>query len=495
MDVISLADLGSALAYFSDPALTGWVLLGVLIGTVFGAAPGLTATAGVAIMTPLTFGISFEASMSLLLGLYCAGYFAGSIPAILINTPGAPGNAATTVDGYAMARQGRADLAISLAVMSSFIGGLISAAVLMAFAPILAGFALEFTAVEYFALGLFGLICIAAVSGGSLLKGSIGAVLGMLLGTVGIDPVGGMTRLTLGLPELQSGIPLVPALIAFFAVTEIVVQAGSPAAAGTLPVQRSAGLRDLLPLYVKHKWLVIKSAAIGTAIGILPGTGPTIASWISYGEAARSTRDEKLGQGSPAGVIAPEVANNAVTGGALVPLLTLGIPGDSVTAVLIGALLIQGIDPGPFFIVEHGDLFALILLILVLANTLMLVLGLGLRRYLPLVLRIPPRILIPAIGVLCATGGFAISNSPFEVALVAVLGLAGYVLVCFGIPMAPLVIGLVLGPIVEVNLRNGLIANQMDPTVFVTRPISAGLLFALVVILAISLRRFGVNKE
>jgi putative tricarboxylic transport membrane protein len=394
-----------------------------------------------------------------------------------------------------MARAGRADLAISLAVMSSFIGGLISAAVLMAFAPVLAGFALEFTAVEYFALGLFGLICIAAVSGGSILKGSIGAVLGMLLGTVGIDPVGGMTRLTLGLPELQSGIPLVPALIAFFAVTEILVQAASPAMTDVLPVQKSARVREMLPIYLRHKWLVIKSAAIGTGIGILPGTGPTIASWMSYGEAARSARgDERLGQGVPAGIIAPEVANNAVTGGALVPLLTLGIPGDSVTAVLIGALLIQGIDPGPFFIVEHGDLFALILIILVLANVLMLVLGLGLRRHLPLVLRVPPRILIPVIGVLCAAGGFAISNSSFDVALIAVLGIGGYVLVCFGIPMAPLVIGLVLGPIVEVNLRNALIANRMDPMVFVTRPISAALLLALVVVLAMSLRRFGVNR-
>jgi putative tricarboxylic transport membrane protein len=239
---------------------------------------------------------------------------------------------------------------------------------------------------------------------------------------------------------------------------------------------------------------VVKSAAIGTGIGILPGTGPTIASWMSYGEAARSVRDDTLGKGAPAGVIAPEVANNAVTGGALVPLLTLGIPGDTVTAVLIGALLIQGIDPGPFFIVEHGDLFALILLILVIANTLMLVLGLGLRRHLSLVLRIPPRILIPAIGVLCATGGFAIANSAFDVALVAILGLAGYALLCFGIPMAPLVIGLVLGPIVEVNLRNALIANRMDPTIFVTRPISAALLLALAVIVAISLRRFGTNK-
>jgi putative tricarboxylic transport membrane protein len=493
MDLISLADLGTALTNLADPMLLGWLLLGVFIGLVFGAAPGLTATAGVAIATPLTFGIGFNDSMALLLGLYCAGYFAGSIPAVLINTPGAPGNAATAVDGYAMARKGHADLAISLAIVSSFIGGVVSAAVLMAFAPVLAGFALDFTAAEYFALALFGLICVAAVSRDSLAKGTISAIIGMLLGTVGIDPVGGMTRLTLGLPELQSGVPLLPALIAFFAITEVLAQAAGPAASIEQREQQRMRVRDLLPIYLRHKWLVVKSAVIGTGIGILPGTGPTIASWISYGEAARS--DPAVGKGAPGGVIAPETANNAVTGGALVPLLTLGIPGDSVTAVLIGALLIQGIDPGPFFIVEHGDLFALILLILLAANTLILVLGLGLRRYLPAVLRVPPRILLPTIGVLCATGGFAISNSPFEVGLIAVLGTGGFLLACFGFPMPPLVIGMVLGPIVEVNLRNALIANQMDPTIFITRPISATLLLALAVVLLLAWRRSSNSSK
>ncbi|WP_119462311.1 tripartite tricarboxylate transporter permease [Rhodospirillaceae bacterium SYSU D60014] len=489
MDLISLSDLAAAFVRLADPLVLGWIVVGVAVGAVFGASPGLTATAGVALATPLTFGLGFEASMALLLGLYCAGYFAGSIPAILVNTPGAPGNAATSVDGYAMAHSGRADLAISLSVVSSFAGGVISAAILMVFAPVLAGLALEFTSVEYFTLALFGLICVAAVSRGSLVKGMISAALGMLLGTVGIDPVGGMMRFTLGLPELQSGVSLLPALIAFFAVTEILAQAAAPATGVAVSRQQPIRLRDLVPIYVRHKWLVLKSAVIGTSTGILPGTGPTIASWISYGEAARSTRDERLGEGVPAGVIAPETANNAVTGGALVPLLTLGIPGDTVTAVLLGAFLIQGIDPGPFFMVTNGDLFALILLILVAANILILVLGLGLRRYLPAILRVPPRILLPIIGVLCATGGFAIGNASFDVTLVAVLGLAGFILTCFGFPMPPLVIGLVLGPIVEVNLRNALIANQMDPTVFLTRPISAALLLALVLLLVVAWRR------
>ncbi|MCP5373477.1 MAG: tripartite tricarboxylate transporter permease [Hyphomicrobiales bacterium] len=471
--------LAGAAAVFQAKILL-WVLVGVLVGFVFGASPGLTATTGVAIATPLTFGASFEVAMALLLGIYSAGYFAGSIPAILINTPGAPGNAATALDGYRLARAGKADLAISLAVVASVLGGLISLAILMVAAPNLANFALEFTSVEYFALGLFGLICVAAVSGGSLVKGIMGAAMGMFLGTIGIDEVGGTTRFTFGLYELQGGVPLIPALIAFFAVAEMLLQAAARQDAAALPPQQVLALARLPGILLRNGWLLLKSSLIGTFIGILPGTGPTIASWIAFGQSGRA-KAEALGEEAAAtrGVIAAESANNAVTGGALVPLLTLGIPGDTVTAVLIGALLIQGIDPGPFFIIEHGDLFAQILIILLVAALMTLVLGLGARRVLPRILTIPPRVLLPLIAVLCATGGFAINNAPFEVGLIAVLGVLGYVLARFGFPMAPIVIGLVLGPIIEVNLRNGLVANDMDVTVFATRPISGALLLAI----------------
>ena len=484
MDLIPLDSvLAGAAAVFQAKVLLA-ILIGVLLGFLFGASPGLTATTGVAIATPLTFGVSFEVAMALLLGIYAAGYFAGSIPAILINTPGAPGNAASALGGYRLARAGQADLAISLAVVASAFGGLLSLAVLMLAAPNLASFALEFTSVEYFALGLFGLICVAAVSSGSLIKGIAGAALGMALGTVGIDEVGGTTRFTFGLPELQSGIPLIPALIAFFAVAELLLQAAAQQDAADLPRQRLHPVVRLPGLMLRNGWLLLRSALTGTFIGILPGTGPTIAAWIAYGQSARR-KDAAEGEERSAtrGLIAAESANNAVTGGALVPLLTLGIPGDTVTAVLIGALLIQGIDPGPFFIFEHGDLFAQILIILVISALLILVLGLCARRVLPKILTIPPRILLPIVAVLCAAGGFAIHHAPFEVGLIAVLGIGGYVLARFGFPMAPIVIGLVLGPIIEVNLRNGLVANDMDVTVFVTRPISAVLLAAIAVTL------------
>ena len=350
----------------------------------------------------------------------------------------------------------------------------------MAAAPNLASFALEFTSVEYFALGTFGLVCVAAVAGGSLVKGIIAALIGTVLGSSGIDPVGGTTRLTYGISELLSGVPLIPALIAFFAISEMLVQAARDGHESTLPVQERSKLSSTLPYYFQNKWSTLKSALIGTGIGVLPGTGPTIAAWIAYGEAVRKKPQTDSENGDPRGVIAAETANNAVTGGALIPLLTLGIPGDTVTAVLIGALLIQGIDPGPFFIVESGDLFVQILVILLVANIFLLAIGLSTRRFLPAVLKLPPRILIPIIGVLCVTGTFAINNTTFEVGLAAILGVCGYVLVRFGFPMAPVVLGLVLGPLIETNLRNGLTANDMDPTVFLTRPISAILIAAIV---------------
>ena len=496
MDLIPLDTLAAGALAVVQPEVLLWTLIGVLVGFVFGAAPGLTATTGVAIATPLTFGAGFDVAMALLLGIYAAGYFAGSIPAILINTPGAPGNAATALGGYRLARAGKADLAISLAVMASTIGGVISLLILMVAAPNLASFALAFTSVEYFALGLFGLICVAAVSGGSLVKGILGAAFGMFLGTVGIDEVGGITRFTFGLPELQGGVPLIPALIALFAVTEMLQQAAAQQDAAILPPQQRHPVLRLPGVALRHGWLLLKSSLIGTFIGILPGTGPTIAAWIAYGQSQRrKAAADGEDVAATRGVIAAESANNAVTGGALVPLLTLGIPGDTVTAVLIGALLIQGIDPGPFFIFEHGDLFAQILTILLVAALMTLVLGLGARRVLPKILAIPPRILLPIIAVLCAAGGFAISHAPFEVGLIAVLGIAGYTLARFDFPMAPIVNGLVLGPIIEVNLRNGLAANAMDLTIFITRPISAVLLAAILVTLAWSTWRARTTER
>lgn len=496
MELASLNDILAGLSATLSIQVLLWSAIGVLIGCVFGAAPGLTATAGVAIATPLTFGVSFDQSMSLLLGIYCGGYFAGSIPAILVNTPGAPGNAATTVDGYPMAKKGRADLALALAIVGSFLGGIFSGFILLFLAPALSALAFTFTAVEYASFGIFGLVCVAAISGGSILRGCIAATLGMILGSVGIDPVDGAIRLTFGLPYLLTGVPLIPALIAFFATAEMLNQ-GAAGQIHDLPAQQRTNLAEIARLFLKHKWITLKSGLIGAAIGILPGTGPTIASWVSYSEAARfdCPDEEPLGEGAPRGVIASEVANNAVTGGAMVPLLTLGIPGDTVTAILLGALTIQNIAPGPLFIVEHGDLFILIVGILMLSNIWLLLFGMSLRPLLPKMLKMPMSVLIPLIGVMAATGCFADGNSAFSVALMGVLGVGGYYLHCLGLPMAPLVLGLVLGPIIEKNLRDALTVHKMDITVFVTRPISAVLMAVTLLTIILTVRKVSAKKQ
>ncbi|MGE0744972.1 MAG: tripartite tricarboxylate transporter permease [Rhodospirillales bacterium] len=485
MDLISGADVVYALRQLLDPMVVLWLAIGVIAGLIFGAAPGVTATAGIAILTPFTFTLGFEASMALLLGAYCSGYFAGSYTAILINTPGTPSNAATAIDGYPMALNGEANRAMSLATACSFVGGFFSAAVLGLIAPGLAKVALSFTSVEYFGLAMLGLVCVAGVSGPSLLKGIAAGFIGVLLATFGIDPVSGTLRFDFGMPQLQGGLPILPALIGLFAISELLSKA---ARAGevtmTLPPQKPFRLLSLFGILLRNRWLTLKSAVIGTIVGVLPGTGPIIASWIAYGEAARSPKPgDRYGRGEEKGVIACEVSNNAVTGGAMVPLLTVGIPGDPVTAILIGALLYQGIDPGPFFIRDNGDKFMHILVMLVAANVLMLVFGLAARRFLPYVVRIPTYTLVPVVAVLSAAGGYSINATGFEVGLIVVCGLAGYMMIQFGLPVGPILLGLVLGPYVEENLRNGLAANDGDWSVFFTRPISAGILATMLLLL------------
>jgi putative tricarboxylic transport membrane protein len=495
MDLISTSDVLFALGQLVNPTVMLWLLVGVIAGMIFGATPGVTATAGIAILTPLTFKLDFESSMALLLGAYCSGYFAGSFPAILINTPGTPANAATGFDGYPMALKGEANRAMSLATACSFVGGIFSAIVLGLVAPGLAKIALSFTSVEYFGLAMLGLICVAGVSGPSLLKGISAGLIGVLLATFGLDPIAGTVRFTFGMPELQGGLPLLPALIGLFAISEMLTKAAQADQASTaLPPQNPFRLLWLFGIFLRNKWLTLKSAIIGTIVGVLPGTGPIIASWIAYGEAVRNAKPgDSFGKGDQKGVIACETSNNAVTGGALVPLLTVGIPGDPVTAILIGALLFQGIDPGPFFIRDNGDKFMHILVMLMASNVFMLIVGLGSRQILPYLVRVPTHTLVPVVAVLSAAGGYAVNATGFEVGLIMVCGLAGYLLIQFGIPVGPVLLGLVLGPYVEENLRNGLAANDGNWTVFFTRPISLLLLvlIALLVFFFWRTRRSG----
>ncbi|MDO5379868.1 MAG: tripartite tricarboxylate transporter permease [Acidaminococcaceae bacterium] len=467
-----------------------WIALGTLIGIVFGAAPGLTATTAVALFTPITFYMPLNISLSFLMGMYCGGFYAGSIPAILINTPGAPGNAATVMDGYPMAKNGQAGRALSVSVTSSYIGGTLSAFALLVFAPIIAKIALKFGAPEYFAVAVLGLVCIAGVSGRSIVKGIAGATIGMFLSTIGMDPIDGLPRFTLDSVYLMGGIALIPALVGLFAITEVLSKVDKMDDENNKVITQISGIMPHFSEYWHNKWLILKSSIIGILVGAVPGTGPTIASWMAYNEAKRSAKDpEKYGTGIPEGVMATEASNNAVTGGALIPLLTLGVPGDTVTAVLLGALMIQGLTPGPMLLTEHYDLVAFLLWILIFANIVMLLMGLLSSKFAPYILKIPVKILMPIVCVLCITGGYAANNSFFDAAMVIVIGLGGYILMSFGFPVAPVVLGLILGPIIEPNMRMALIGSGLNPFVFISTPLSAGLLVLAFILVWVMNRR------
>lgn len=477
MDAQNFQDIfGAFLTVFNLECL-GWICLGTVVGILFGAAPGLTATTAVALFTPITFYMSLNVSMSFLMGIYCGGFYAGSIPAILINTPGAPGNAATVMDGYPMAKNGQAGQALGHSIVASWIGGTISAFALLIFAPLIAKIALKFGAPEYFAVAMLGLVCIAGVSGKSMTKGIAGAAIGMFLGTIGMDPIDGLPRFTMDNLNLMGGIALIPALVGLFAITEVLAKCESSSdGGGTIITQVKSALPDLR-LYITHKWMILKSVVIGILVGAIPGTGPTIASWMAYNEAKRGSKHpEKFGTGTPEGIMSAESSNNAVTGGALIPLLTLGVPGDTVTAVLLGALMIQGLTPGPMLMVERYDMVAILLWILLFANLAMLLIGLLGSRFFPYILKIPTGVLMPIVSVLCITGGYAVNNSFFDTMMVVAIGFCGYVLLKLGFPVAPIVLGLILGPIIEPNMRMALLGYNLNPLVFVSTPISAGLL-------------------
>lgn len=458
-----------------DFVTIGWILIGVLIGILFGATPGLTATTAVALFTPVTYYMPINTSFALLLGIYCGGFYAGSIPSILLKTPGTPGNAATALDGYPMAFKGKAGEALMHSVFSSYIGGTFSALCLLIFAPLIGAMALKFGAPEYFAVGLLGLSCVAGVSGDDLLKGVIAGLFGLMLAIIGIDPLTGLPRFTFGNSNFMGGITLVPALVGLFAISEVLSKINNLHKDEGKVVENIKMVWPDLKLYWKHKALVLKSSIIGTIIGAIPGTGPSISSWLSLNDAKRSSKHpEKFGTGIPEGIIACEASNNAVTGGALIPLLTLGVPGDTVTAVLLGALMIQGLTPGPALVVERYDLVASILWILLIGNAFMLALGLLGNRIFPYILKVRWQIVLPLIVVLCLTGGYGTNNSFFDVRMMMVLGIIGYFMQTLGFPIPPTVLGLVLGTIIEPNFRRALISSP--PTVFFTRPVSLGIL-------------------
>lgn len=471
-------------------------LLGVAIGIIFGALPGLTATMGLALIVPLTFGIPPVVAFSALLGVYVGAVYAGSITATLIGTPGTAAAAATLMEGPALARKGESKKALTMTTVASFIGGIFSCVVLILVAPQLAKVALSFGPPEYFALALFGVSIVAGISGDSLLKGVIAGLIGLFVATIGMDPITGTNRYTFGIPELLNGIDVVPALVGLFAISEVLTRLENKGKSVAKSIKDSSiGLKFE---EISRNWFnLLRSSAIGTFIGIIPATGSGVAAFVAYNELKRTSKEkEKFGKGNIDGLAATESSNSAVTGGALVPLLTLGIPGDVITAVLLGALMIQGYSPGPTLFTDNVDFIYGIFTALILANIFMLVLGLGASRIFPKLLKIPEEILMPIIVVLCVLGAYSISNSPFDVLIMLVFGLLGYTMLKVGLPLAPMLLAMILAPIVETNFRRAMIISENDYSIFFTRPVSLVILvITLLVFIGIIRSQFKKNKQ
>jgi putative tricarboxylic transport membrane protein len=461
---------------------TGWTIpacfLGVLWGILGGALPGISPSIAMAILLPMTYGMEPVTAMVLLASVYVGAEYGGSIPAILIRTPGTNSAAATTIDGYEMARQGRAGEALGISLMAGLVGGLFGLAVLVLAARPLATVALAFTPMAYFALGILGISVIASLSGGSLLKGLLAALLGLVIAMVGSDPVSGTTRFTFDEPELLGGIKPLLVMVGLFAVSEMLVQVSEPAWA-----RADAGNAKLkLPDWAMWKRIARPTGigcAIGTFEGVTPGAGGTVAAFMSYSEARRWSRHpEEFGKGSPEGVAAPESANNVVTATALVPLLSLGIPGSNSAAVLLGGFLVHGLQPGPMLFEKAPEVVYGLYAGLLLANVAMLLIGLVILTPCIWLVNRPKPWLIAFILALVVSGVYSVHQSLFDVGLVLAIGAIGYLLRLASVPLLPMVLGVVLGFMIESNYRRSLLLSGGDHAIFVTDRVSLGLLFA-----------------
>ena len=449
-------------------------LMGVALGIIFGALPGLTAAMGVALLIPLTFGMAPVDAFSALLGMYCGAIYGGCITAILVGTPGTVSAAATMLEGPALTARGESRKALDMATIASFIGGIFSALALVSVAPLLARAAMSFSAPEYFAVAVFGLTIVASLSSGHLIKGLISACVGLFLATIGLDPVTGDMRNTFDIPDLFNGLSLVPVLVGLFAMSQVLVTVEDVVRGVSLKEskisRRGLSLKELTGNTVNF----LRSSAIGTAIGIIPSTGVSAATFFAYSEAKRHSKTpEMYGKGCLEGIAATESSNNAVCGGALIPLLTLGVPGDIITAIMLGALMIQGLTPGPLLFQEQGALVYSIFISLLLANVFMLVLGMASVRVFSKIVSIPGGILMPLVTTLCVVGGYALNNSNFDLGVMAVFGILGWIMTKASIPLAPLLLAMILSGIIETNFRRALSISDNDYTVFLTRPVCA----------------------
>lgn len=469
-----------------DIPTMAFMFIGTLMGLIFGSLPGLTATMGVALLIPLTYTMDSVTAIGMMLCCYVGGIAGGAIPAVLLNIPGTPDACVTTMDGYPMAQQGRGAKALGWAAFSSGLGTLFSWLVLIFGSTLLASVCIEFGSPEYCMLMLFGLSIITAVSGKSIMKGLVAALLGITISFIGIDPIWGNVRLTFGNMNLLGGINLMPALIGFYSIPQIL----NGCTGKTVKAEyRNITLRDFVPTLKelwREKFTIIRSSVIGTVIGAIPATGGGIAAYIAYDQTKKLSKDpDSFGKGNPKGIISAEAANNGVCGGAMIPLLTLGIPGDSVTAMMLGGLILHGLQPGPLLFQNSPDVVVGIFTTILIGTLFMVLLQMfGIRLFIR-ILSVPVNFLSAMLVVLSLVGSFALNNNFFDVIVAVVLGLVGFVMTKADFPMAPAVLGLVLGGKFETEFRRSLQVSRNSLSIFWTHPIALAFFIAAVVMIVL----------
>lgn len=482
----ALQNFAVALMALATPMGLFHVAWATLLGIFVGSLPGLTATMGVALLTTLTYTMDRDSAILVLICMYVGAIYGGSRSAILLNIPGTPASAATSLDGYPLAKRGEAGYAMALATAGSAFGTLVGILLLVLLAPPLAAIAFDFGSFEFFWLAVFGVVISGQLTGGvSPLKGYIAGLLGLMVAMIGSEGIHAHVRFNLGFDQLNGGIALIPAMVGAFGFAEVL----------TVMYRREAQMVDrkksredrMLPRLVdlaRYKFTIIRSGVIGTLVGIIPGVGEDIGAWASYAAARRTSAErDSFGHGSKEGLTAAETGNSAVVPGALIPALTLAVPGSAPAAVLIAALFLHGIRPGPMIMFEQPTFIYSIAAMLVLATIAIAIYGLSLTRLFILVLRIPREYLMPVVFTLCVIGPYALTQRVFDIWIMVVFGLIGFVLRQMNYPMAPLVLGIILGSLLDKSLRRGLTLTDGDLTPFFTRPISA--LFVIIIVLSI----------
>jgi TctA family transporter len=459
--------------------------IGVFLGTLIGVLPGIGPLATIAMLLPLTFNVPPVAALIMLAGIYYGAQYGGSTTAILVNLPGETAAVVTCIDGYQMARQGRAGPALAIAAIGSFFAGTVCTLIIALFGPPLAEMALKFGAPEYFSLMLMGLVMAAVLAHGDMIKSLAMVAMGLLLGIIGTDVNSGMARYSFGIPELTDGIGFIVIAVGVFAVGEIVSNLGETEERKVF----TSKVTGLMPTKADLKasfWPIVRGTGLGAFFGVLPGTGPAIASFSSYMVEKKIAKDpSRFGKGAIEGVAGPESANNADAQCKFIPTLTLGIPASAVMALMLGALTIQGIAPGPQVMTQKPDLFWGLVASMWIGNTMLVVLNLPLVGLWVSLLKVPYRLLFPAIMAFSCIGIYSVNNSSFELYLTAIFGIIGFVWMRLECPPAPMLLGFVLGPLMEENLRRALLISRGDPTVFFTRPISLGFMIATALVIII----------